>query len=79
MDRLLLKALGTAYRKHFPIDPVLTPRMQALLLRIAAAEAKPGCRRRPETARIARLLRASALDVDARHPQSLSRSARPRA
>jgi len=45
MDRLLLKALGTAYRKHFPIDPVLTPRMQALLLRIAAAEAKPGCRR----------------------------------
>jgi hypothetical protein len=41
MDKLLLKALGTTYRKLYPIDPVLTPRMQVLLLRIAAAEARP--------------------------------------
>jgi hypothetical protein len=40
MDRLLLKALGAAYRKHYPIDPVLTPRMQVLLLRIAASEGR---------------------------------------
>ena len=39
MDKLLLKALGAAYRKFNPIDPVLTPRMQVLLLRLAAAEA----------------------------------------
>lgn len=40
MDTLLLKALGAAYRKHYPIDPVLTPRMQVLLLRLAASEAR---------------------------------------
>lgn len=41
MDKLLLKALGSAYRKLFPIDPVLTPCMQVLILRLAAAEARP--------------------------------------
>jgi hypothetical protein len=41
MDKMLLKVLGTAYRKLYPIDPVLTPRMQVLLLRMAAAEARP--------------------------------------
>lgn len=44
MDRLLLKALGTAFRKLYPIDPVLTPRMQVLLLRMASAEARPSRR-----------------------------------
>lgn len=48
MDKLLLKALGTAYRTLYPIDPVLTPRMQALLLRLASAEARPSrCGGRP--------------------------------
>lgn len=40
MDKLLLKALGAAYRKFYPIDPVLTPRMQVLLLRLASAESR---------------------------------------
>lgn len=44
MDKLLLKALGAAYRKFYPIDPVLTPRMQVLLLRMAWAEARPSRR-----------------------------------
>lgn len=44
MDKLLLKALGAAYRKFYPIDPVLTPRMQVLLLRMASSEARPARR-----------------------------------
>ena len=45
MDKLLVKALGTAYRKFYPIEPVLTPRMQVLLLCLASAEARAsrGC------------------------------------
>jgi hypothetical protein len=44
MDKLLLKALGNAYRKLYPIEPVLTPRMQVLLLRMASLESRPSCR-----------------------------------
>lgn len=55
MDKILLKTLGVAFRKHYPIEPMLTPRMQALLLRIAAAESKPA----PRCCNGARLQRAA--------------------